>query len=120
MAVRIRLRRMGKKEATTLPYRCRRQPFPPDGRFVERLGYYNPVASPALLKVDLERLDYWLGEGATVSTTVGNLVAKARAGGDSKVALVDPVASNGNEAPEAEAPASEASASEQAAADNSE
>lgn len=71
---------------------------PRDGRFVENLGYYNPLPDPALLKVDLERIDYWLGEGAVASPTVGSLVAKARAGGDDKVALVKPGDGNGDAA----------------------
>ena len=60
---------------------------PRDGRFVENLGYYNPVSHPARLKVDLERVDYWVGQGAIVSPTVGSLVSRARAGGDETVAL---------------------------------
>lgn len=62
---------------------------PRDGRFVERLGYYNPLTHPARLRIDLERVDYWLSEGAITSNTVGNLVDKARAGGDKTVMLVD-------------------------------
>ena len=61
---------------------------PRDGRFVENLGYYNPVPDPAQLRVDLERVDYWLDEGAALSQTVHSLVAKARSGGDETVALV--------------------------------
>ena len=60
---------------------------PRDGRFVENLGYYNPLPDPARLVVDLGRVDYWLGEGAVASATVKSLVAKARASGDDKVAL---------------------------------
>lgn len=60
---------------------------PRDGRFVENLGYYNPLPDPARLVVDLERVDYWVGRGAVASATVKSLVAKARAGGDAKVAL---------------------------------
>lgn len=60
---------------------------PRDGRFVENLGYYNPLPDPARLVVDLDRVDYWVGRGAVASDTVQSLVAKARAGGDDKVAL---------------------------------
>ena len=60
---------------------------PRDGRFVENLGYYNPLPDPARLVVDLDRVDYWVGQGAVASDTVQSLVAKARAGGDDKVAL---------------------------------
>jgi small subunit ribosomal protein S16 len=65
---------------------------PRDGRFVENLGHYNPVPNPARLVVDLTRVDYWLGEGAIPSPTVGNLVSKARSGGDDTVALGESVA----------------------------
>lgn len=60
---------------------------PRDGRFVETLGYYKPLTQPARLVLDLERVDYWLDEGALPSHTVRNLISKARAGGDDKVAL---------------------------------
>lgn len=86
---------------------------PRDGRFVENLGYYNPLPDPAHLSVDLERVDYWVGEGAVVSNTVASLVAKARAGGDKKVALEGVSADAGEEAEGADA----AEAEEDAGAD---
>lgn len=60
---------------------------PRDGRFVENLGYYKPLAHPARLVLDLERVDYWLSEGADPSATMKSLIAKARAGGDETVAI---------------------------------
>ncbi len=65
---------------------------PRDGRFIETLGYYKPLTSPARLVLDLERVDHWLKEGALPSGTVQSLITKARRGGDAKVALgeVDP------------------------------
>jgi small subunit ribosomal protein S16 len=60
---------------------------PRDGRFVEALGYYRPLANPARLVLDLERVDYWIGEGAAASDTVRSLIAKARRGGDALVAV---------------------------------
>lgn len=77
---------------------------PRDGRFVENLGYYNPLPDPARLVVDLERVDYWVGQGAVASDTVQSLVAKARAGGDETVAL--------GERAEAEEPAASEPATE--------
>ena len=88
MSVKIRLRRMGKKKQPHYRIVVADSRSPRDGRFVENLGYYNPITHPAQLKVDLERVDYWLGEGAIASRTVGNLLSRARAGGDEKVALV--------------------------------
>ena len=87
MSVKIRLRRMGKKKQPHYRIVVADSRSPRDGRFVENLGYYNPVTHPARLRVDLERVDYWLGEGAIPSRTVASLVGKARAGGDEKVAL---------------------------------
>ena len=88
MSVKIRLRRMGKKKQPHYRIVVADSRSPRDGRFVENVGYYNPLSHPAQLKVDLDRVDYWLGEGAIVSPTVGSLVSKARTGGDDKVALV--------------------------------
>ena len=60
---------------------------PRDGRFVETLGYYKPLASPARLVIDLERVDHWISEGASPSGTVKSLISKARRGGDDTVAV---------------------------------
>jgi small subunit ribosomal protein S16 len=52
-----------------------------DGRFIERVGFYNPVARGAeeLLRVLFDRVDYWAKTGAQLSPTVARLVAKAKA-----------------------------------------
>jgi small subunit ribosomal protein S16 len=52
-----------------------------DGRFIERLGFYNPVASGGEqpLRVAFDRVDYWAGQGAQLSPTVARLVAQAKA-----------------------------------------
>lgn len=60
---------------------------PRDGRFVETIGYYKPLSHPARLVLDLARVDHWLGEGASPSDTVKSLIAKARKGGESDVAV---------------------------------
>ncbi len=51
-----------------------------DGRYIERLGYFNPIATGGerKLKVDLERADYWLSHGAQLSDRVAQLVKQAR------------------------------------------
>ena len=107
MSVKIRLRRMGKKKQPHYRIVVADSRSPRDGRFVENLGYYNPIRDPARLVVDLDRVDYWLGQGAILTRTVGNLVTKARAGGDDSVALgdraADAVAADNGQAPEAEA-----------------
>lgn len=63
---------------------------PRDGRFVESLGYYKPLSEPARLVLDLERTEYWIGQGATPSHTVRSLVKKARLGGGPTLALGEP------------------------------
>lgn len=88
MSVKIRLRRMGKKKQPHYRIVVADSRAPRDGRFVENLGYYNPVKHPATLSVDMERVEYWVGQGAIVSDTVRSLVSRARAGGDDLVALV--------------------------------
>ncbi|HEX6362633.1 MAG TPA: 30S ribosomal protein S16 [Albitalea sp.] len=52
-----------------------------DGRFIERLGFYNPVASGAEqpLRIAFDRIDYWTGQGAQLSPTVARLVKQAKA-----------------------------------------
>jgi small subunit ribosomal protein S16 len=87
MAVRIRLRRMGRKKTPHYRVVVTDMASPRDGRFVESLGYYRPQANPARLVLDLERVDYWIGEGAAPSDTVQSLISKARKGGDAIVAV---------------------------------
>ncbi len=79
MSVRLRLARMGRKKNPFYRIVAADQRAPRDGRFIERLGYYDPMKDPIDLKVDLERVDYWLSEGACPSDTVASLISKARA-----------------------------------------
>ena len=124
MSVKIRLRRMGKKKQPHYRIVVADSRSPRDGRFVENVGYYNPIREPALLKIDLDRVDYWLGEGAIASPTVGSLVSKARVGGDDSVALVEaesaPAAAAAEEAPDAGAAVEAGAEPEAPPADDSE
>jgi small subunit ribosomal protein S16 len=79
MAVRLRLARMGRKKRPFYRIVAADQRSPRDGRFIERLGFYDPMKEPNELEVDLERVDYWLGEGASPSDTVSDLIKRARA-----------------------------------------
>jgi small subunit ribosomal protein S16 len=47
-----------------------------DGRFVEVLGHYDPRRSPAVVKIDQERAQYWIGKGAKPSDTVRSLLKR--------------------------------------------
>ncbi len=87
MAVRIRLRRMGRKKKPHYRIVVTDRSAPRDGRFVESLGYYKPLSTPARLVLDLERVDYWMDQGAEPSGTVGSLIRRARKGSDATVAV---------------------------------
>ena len=78
MAVRIRLARHGRKKRPFYRVVAADSRMPRDGRYIERLGHYDPMAEPAEIKLDLERVDYWLGVGASPSDTVAGLIDKAR------------------------------------------
>jgi small subunit ribosomal protein S16 len=87
MPIKIRLRRMGRKKQPHYRVVVADIDSPRDGRFIETLGYYKPLTHPARLVLDLDRVDYWVGEGAQTSDTVANLVKKARKGGDPSLAI---------------------------------
>ena len=79
--VRLRLTRMGRKKKPFYRVVAADSRSPRDGRCIEQLGYYDPMKDPADLKIDLERVDYWIGVGARPSETVASLIKKARAAG---------------------------------------
>ena len=72
----IRLARSGAKKRPFFHVSVADSRMPRDGRFVERVGYYNPIASgqEVRLELDLERIDYWIGQGAQPSDRVLNLL----------------------------------------------
>ena len=72
----IRLTRIGAKKRPTYRVVVTEARTPRDGREIERLGYYNPKTQPATLKVDRERVAYWLKSGAQPSATVKSLLKK--------------------------------------------
>ena len=76
--VRIRLTRMGAKKRPFYRMVAADSRAPRDGRFIEQLGYYDPMKEPKEIKLDLERIDYWLGHGAQPSDTCRHLIDKAR------------------------------------------
>ncbi|NOY27786.1 MAG: 30S ribosomal protein S16, partial [Oligoflexia bacterium] len=79
MAVRLRLTRMGRKKRPFYRIVAADSRSPRDGRNLEFLGHYNPMVNPSEIKVNLERVDYWLSVGASPSDTVASLIKKARA-----------------------------------------
>ncbi|MFU0832993.1 MAG: 30S ribosomal protein S16 [Oscillospiraceae bacterium] len=76
MAVRIRLRRMGAKKAPFYRIVVADSRFPRDGRFIEEIGYYNPLAEPSVVKVDAEKAKAWIKNGAQPTDTVKALFKK--------------------------------------------
>lgn len=76
MAVKIRLRRMGAKKSPFYRIVVADSRYPRDGRFIEEIGYFNPVSNPEALKINEERAKYWLGVGAQPSDTVRALLKK--------------------------------------------
>ena len=77
MAVRIRLKRVGAKKAPVYRIVVADSRCPRDGRFIEEIGYYNPISEPVELKVDLAKADEWIKKGAQPSDTVKVLLKKA-------------------------------------------
>ena len=75
--VKIRLRRMGAKKAPYYRVVVADSHFPRDGRFIEEIGTYDPLADPAVIKIDLERAKYWIANGAQPTDTVRGLLKNA-------------------------------------------
>ena len=76
MAVKIRLRRMGAKKAPCYRIVVADSRYPRDGRFIEEIGFYNPMKSPAEVNVDAEKAKKWIGNGAQPTDTVRDLLKK--------------------------------------------
>ena len=74
--VKIRLRRMGAKKAPFYRIVVADSRYPRDGRFIEEIGTYDPVAEPVVLKVDAERAQDWIKTGAQPTETVRDLLKK--------------------------------------------
>jgi len=77
MAVKIRLRRLGAKKAPFYRIVVADSRSPRDGKCIEEIGYYNPIVKPIDLKVDADKANKWLNEGAQPTDTVKYLLKKA-------------------------------------------
>ncbi len=75
--VKIRLRRMGAKKAPFYRIVVADSRSPRDGRCIEEIGTYNPLAEPALITVDAEKAQNWIKNGAQPTDTVRGLLKKA-------------------------------------------
>ena len=76
MAVKIRLRRMGAKKSPFYRIVVADSRYPRDGRFIEEIGYYNPMVEPKVVKVDPEKAKKWIANGAQPTDTVKVLFKK--------------------------------------------
>lgn len=77
MAVKIRLRRIGAKKAPFYRVVVADNRSPRDGRFIEEIGYYNPLTDPVQINIDGEKAKKWIANGAQPSDTVKALLKKS-------------------------------------------
>ena len=75
--VKMRLTRMGQKKAPFYRVVVADSRYPRDGRFIEEIGYYNPLTEPAEVKIDADKAKAWLGKGAQPTETVKDLLKKS-------------------------------------------
>lgn len=133
MAVKIRLRRMGSKKAPFYRVVVADSRYPRDGRFIEEIGYYNPVSEPKVVEIDGEKAKAWIAKGAQPTDGVVKLLenegiierteknwerkAKEDAAKNEKIEARKAAAAErrAQEAPAEEAPAEETAAEEPAA-----
>jgi len=92
--IKLRLRRMGAKKRPSYRIVAADSRSPRDGRIIESLGHYDPLTQPATIKVNDDRVRYWLSVGAQPSDTVRDLLRRqglvaddpSRAGGKAPAA----------------------------------
>ena len=77
MAVKIRLKRLGAKKNPFYRVVVADERSPRDGKFIEEIGYYNPLTTPADIKIDAEKANKWLANGAQPTDTVRALLKKS-------------------------------------------
>lgn len=74
MAVKIRLRRIGAKKAPFYRIVVADSRYPRDGRFIEEIGYYDPTKNPSVVKIDAEKAQQWIKNGAQPTDTVKKIL----------------------------------------------
>ena len=75
--VKIRLKRMGAKKAPFYRVVVADSRYPRNGRFIEEIGYYNPITEPAEIKIDEEKATKWINNGAQPTDVVKRLFTQA-------------------------------------------
>jgi small subunit ribosomal protein S16 len=76
MAVKIRLMRLGKTKQPSYRVVVKEARTPRSGKYIELLGHYNPLSEPADVKLNEERVKYWLSVGAQPTETMRRLITK--------------------------------------------
>jgi small subunit ribosomal protein S16 len=76
LPVKIRLRRMGCKKRPSYRIVVANSKSPRDGRFIDLLGFYNPLTDPATIKVDEEKAKLWLSRGAQPTDSAGSILKR--------------------------------------------
>ena len=117
MSVKIRLRRVGRKRQPSYRIVVADSANPRGGEYLDTVGFYNPRTQPAELRLDLSKVDQWLGKGADMSDTAASLIRKARKGGDPSVLLRE-VGAASLKASEMPAPAKRARKKKETAAES--
>ena len=77
MAVKIRLKRLGAKKAPFYRVVVADERSPRDGKFIEEIGYYNPLTDPVDIKIDADKAKDWIAKGAQPTETVKALLKKS-------------------------------------------
>ena len=77
MAVKMRLTRLSAKKAPFYRVIVADSRSPRDGRFIEEIGYYNPLTNPVEIKIDADKAKKWLNNGAQPTETVKALLKKS-------------------------------------------
>ena len=75
--VKIRLKRLGAKKAPFYRVVVADSRYPRNGRFIEEIGYYNPIVEPVQLSIDADKAKKWLSNGAQPTETVKALLKKS-------------------------------------------
>ncbi|MGX7638256.1 30S ribosomal protein S16 [Candidatus Karelsulcia muelleri] len=76
MSIRIRLQRKGKKNKPFYSIVIANSNSPRDGKFIEKIGIYNPVQNPYIVEVNVDKAIYWLEKGAQPTNTVKSFLYK--------------------------------------------
>ncbi|MFI3207368.1 MAG: 30S ribosomal protein S16 [Clostridia bacterium] len=76
MMVKIRLKRLGSKRNPFYRIVVADSRYPRDGRFIEEIGYYNPMVEPSLVKIDADKAKDWMSKGAQPTDTVKALMKR--------------------------------------------